>query len=635
MSKDTTLQERIKKLEEELLEYKKRTRYGVVWVDVPEAFDNDAEHKLPILTEVKDLAIKNDDGKPTHILIEGDNYHALTCLNYTHNEAVDVIYIDPPYNTGNDGFRYKDKRTFKKHPNGEEVPKNHPLRHSFWLSFMAKRLELAKNLLRDTGVIFISIDDNEVAQLKLLCDGIFGEENFVATIIWEKKHTRSNDAKFFSDNHDFILIYAKSKSFFNLNLLERSEAQYKGYKNPDNDERGIWASQPIQVKTPSDAYIYEIVTPVGKSFWPPKGRSWQFSLKRYNELVEDNRIWFGEDGQNVPRIKKFLSDVQDGITPLTIWYRNEVGDNQSAKEEIKTIFNDSVVTFSTPKPVKLVNRILELSTNRDTPSVILDFFAGSGTTAQAVMELNKEDGGNRQCILITNNENEICRKVCYPRVQRIIGGYPFTGNKETVLFEKNITWTDFKKNVKIMERVAEIEQTNHVYPEYDEIKKDIKDGKLKVVGVNKIEDRAAGLGNSLKYYQTGFVGKHNAKEATDTDKTDLAHKAGYLLAIAENTLEEVEATENYQFFTNNTEGGYTAVYFKENLDTFTTFCEKIEQLNKPVAVYVFDWGNGEAFESYFEAMSDVEVKAVPNPIVNIYKAIFQDSIPETETAKNE
>ena len=248
------------------------------------------------------------------------------------------------------------------------------------------------------------------------------------------------------------------------------------------------------------------------------------------------------------------------------------------------------------------------------------------------MELNKEDGGNRQCILVTNNENEICTKVCYPRVQRVIGGYPFSGNKETVLFEKNITWTDFKKNIKILERVEEIEQVNRVYPEYDEVKKEIKDGKLKVVGVKKIEDRTESLGNSLKYYRTDFVGKHHAKEATDSDKTELAHKAGYLLAIAENTLEEVEATDYYQFFTNTTEGSFTAVYFKENLEHFDTFREKIAQLNKPVAVYVFDWGNGESFESYFEDMSDVEVKALPNPIVSIYKAIFQAfTIPETET----
>ena len=630
MSNDSTLQERIKKLEDELLEYKKRTRYGLVWIDVPEAFDEETENKLPILTEVKDLAIRNDDGKPTHILIEGDNYHALTCLNYTHKEAIDVIYIDPPYNTGNDGFRYKDKRTLKKYPNGEEVPKNHPLRHSYWLSFMAKRLELAKNLLKETGVIFISIDDNEVAQLKLLCDGVFGEENFVANIIWQKKFSPQNDATYFSDNHDYIICYAKSKASFEIVPLLRSEKATARYKNPDNDSRGDWTSSDLTVKTYSASYDYPLITPSGKITYPPKSRCWFTSKERMQILIDDNRIWFGEEGDNTPRLKKFLSEVKEGITPLTIWLHEEVGHNQSAKQEMKTILKDAENTFDTPKPVKLIDKILRLATSNDTPSVILDFFAGSGTTAQAVMELNKEDGGNRQCILVTDNEKEICTKVCYPRVQRVIEGYAFTGNKETVLFEKSITWTDLKKHEKLLQKVEDIEQVNRVYPEYDKITKDIKDGKLKVAGVKIIDEKVEGLGNSLKYYRTAFVGNHNAKNANDTDKTDLAHQAGYLLAIAENTLEEKEKTENYQFFGQDTEGVFTAVYFKENLSAFKTFCEKIEQLNKPVSVYVFDWGNAESFESYFEYMPNVEVKPIPNPIVNIYKAIFQDSIPETE-----
>ena len=235
-----------------------RTRYGLVWVDVPEAFDDDAENKLPILTEIKDFAIKNDDGKPTHILIEGDNYHALTCLNYTHNEAVDVIYIDPPYNTGNDGFRYKDKRKFKEMPNGQEVPKNHHLRHSYWLSFMAKRLELAKNLLKDTGVIFISIDDNELAQLKLLCDEIFGEGNFVQDLIWQNKYTVSNDAKFFSKQHDYVLCYAKNISKIEINLLEKTEEAKARYRNVDNDSRGAWKATPLDARSGTSANIFEL-----------------------------------------------------------------------------------------------------------------------------------------------------------------------------------------------------------------------------------------------------------------------------------------------------------------------------------------------------------------------------------------
>jgi hypothetical protein len=329
-----------------------------------------------------------------------------------------------------------------------------------------------------------------------------------------------------------------------------------------------------------------------------------------------------------------LDDENDDlkrIKPKSFWFGSEFSSDAGTKS-LKEVLPNS--DFKNPKSTALIQYCITQATNSDTPSVILDFFAGSGTTAQAVMELNKEDGGNRQCILVTNNENEICTKVCYPRVQRVIGGYPFSGNKETVLFEKNITWTDFKKNIKVLERVKEIEQVNRVYPEYDEVKKEIKDGKLKVVGVKKIEDKTEGLGNSLKYYRTDFVGKHHAKEATDSDKTELAHKAGYLLAIAENTLEEVEATDYYQFFTNNTEGSFTAVYFRDFLGKYyDTFREKVEALNKPVSIYIFDWANAESFEEDFKHLHQAELKALPNAIVGIYKAIFQQAplIPETET----
>jgi len=352
---------------------------------------------------IEDPSKSFGDAKTENMLIHGDNLLALRALEQQYTGQIKCVGIDPPYNTGS---------AFEHYDDGIE--------HSLWLSLMKPRLEILKNLLCKEGSIWIAVDDNEAHYLKVMCDEVFGRQNFIATVIWHKKHTRSNDAKFFSDNHDFILVFAKDKNFFHLNLLPRTEEQNKGYKNPDNDPRGVWASQPIQVKTPSDAYIYPIVTPIGKSFMPPKGRSWQFGLKRYEELVKENRIWFGEDGTNVPRIKKFLSEVQDGITPLTIWFRDEVGDNQEAKQEMKNLFPDD--PFGTPKPERLMERLIHLSTNEN--DIVLDSFLGSGTTSAVAHKMK------RRWIGIELGEQATTH--CLPRLKKVVSGEDKGGVTETV-----------------------------------------------------------------------------------------------------------------------------------------------------------------------------------------------------------
>ena len=333
------------------------------------------------------------DANAENILIHGDNLLALKALEQDYAGKVKCIYIDPPYNTGN---------AFEHYDDGVE--------HSLWLSLIKPRLTILRNLLSNEGSIWISIDDTEAHYLKVMCDELFGRNNFIASVIWQKKHTRSNDAKYFSDNHDFILVYCKNKDNFKLNLLPRTDELNKGYKNLDNDERGPWASQPIQVKTPSQAYIYEIISPIGKSFWPPKGRSWQFGLKKYEEMVADNRIWFGADGTNVPRIKKFLSDVQDGITPLTIWGRDEVGDNQEAKKEAKNLYPDN--PFGTPKPERLIERVLMLATKEG--DLVLDSFLGSGTTSAVAHKMGRK--------YIGIELGEHAKTHCFPRLKAVVDG---------------------------------------------------------------------------------------------------------------------------------------------------------------------------------------------------------------------
>lgn len=322
-----------------------------------------------ILIEDKEKSNIKNDPNTENMIIHGDNLLALKALESKYAGQVKCIYIDPPYNTGYAFKHYDDN-----------------LEHSIWLSLMKPRLEILRNLLdKDYGTIWISIDDDEGHYVKTLCDEIFGRKNFVNTCIWQKKHTRANDAKWFSDNHDFILVYARNKECWKPNLLPRSEESIEGYINPDFDPRGVWASGPCHAKTPNKKDIYPIITPSGRKIMPPPGTSWRFSKEKMNSLIKDNRIWFGVDGNNVPRYKRFLTDVQEGFVPLTIWLRDEVGDNQEAKKEVKKI--DPISVFDTPKPERLLQRILTIATNEG--DLVLDSFLGSGTTAAVAHKMNR------------------------------------------------------------------------------------------------------------------------------------------------------------------------------------------------------------------------------------------------------
>lgn len=432
-------------------------KYGLVWEDKPEAVETELEEKLPTLTEVKERAIINDtpdEHHPNHILIEGDNLHALTALSYTHAGKIDVIYIDPPYNTGNKDFVYNDKF----------VDSEDSYRHSKWLSFMAKRLRIAKKLLSDKGVIFISIDDNEQANLKLLCDEVFGERNFIANLVWQKKFSRANDALYFSTMHDHIICFCKKNIKDNPNdgwqigLLDRIGEVPKGYSNPDNDCRGVWTSTIMSAKSGSDSLLYPIITPSGRKVYPPDGRFWSCSEETFEKWNSENRIWFGKDGNGTPRKKTFLSEVQAGLRPNTLILQEEGGNNQEGKQELKSIFSGQG-TFDGPKPTKLLRLLLQIVNGKKL--TILDFFAGSGTTLHATMQLNAEDGGHRQCILVTNNENNICEEVTYERNKRVINGYTTPkGEQVEGLHQNNLRYyrTDFvgrSRTVKNMRALVE------------------------------------------------------------------------------------------------------------------------------------------------------------------------------------
>lgn len=349
-----------------------------------------------------------------NLYIEGDNLDVLKALRETYLGKVKMIYIDPPYNTGND-FVYNDdfaqsrdefeetSGLFDEEGNQTIDPMQRNTEsngrfHTDWLNMIYPRLKVARDLLSDDGVIFISIDENEIENLKKVGNEIFGEHNFVGSVIWERAFAPKNDAKYFSDSHDYIVVYAKILSNFHIGKLARTEEANARYKNPDNDPRGPWSPDNMTVKTYSAAYDYEITTPNGSKMTPPNGRCWFTNKEKMMKLIADGRVWFGEDGGNMPRLKRYLADVQQGMTPTTIWKYTEVGHNQEGRQEVKILFDNNGY-FDGPKPVRLLSRILQIA-NTQKDSIILDFFSGSATTAHAVMQLNAEDGGNRKFIMV-------------------------------------------------------------------------------------------------------------------------------------------------------------------------------------------------------------------------------------------
>ena len=345
-----------------------------------------------------------------NLYIEGDNLDVLKCLKETYLHKVKMIYIDPPYNTGND-FVYEDDfaqsseeylaNSGQFDEQGNRMFTNAESNgrfHTDWLNMIYPRLKVARDLLTDDGVIFISIDDNEAKNLKNISDEIFGERNFLAQIVWERAFAPINLMKHFSPSHDYIICYAKNIEKAICHGIERSKEANDRYSNPDNDPRGVWSSSDISVGPAIQDNIYTITTPSGREVEPPAGRSWRLSRNAFRERLRDNRIWFGPDGDGVPRIKRFLSELRKtGITPMTIWKHNEVEHSQAATQKLAKLF-DGKKYFDYPKPVPLIERCLQLYTNKD--SLILDFFSGSATTAHAVMQLNSEDGGNRKFIMV-------------------------------------------------------------------------------------------------------------------------------------------------------------------------------------------------------------------------------------------
>lgn len=519
-----------------------RKRYGLIWEEKEEDVEERLRNELPVLREVKERAIIADDPEaPDHILIEGDNLEALTTLTYTHENQIDVIYIDPPYNTGNKDFVYNDRF----------VDADDEYRHSKWLSFMAKRLRIAKRLLSDKGVIFISIDDNEQAALKLLCDEIFEEKNFVASPVRKRRKSQANLSKNISTIHEYVLIYRKTE-LFELNKIQ-ANIDASEYKNIDNDIRGAYKTMPC---TNKGGTIYSIVTPTGKILTD----EWRFKKETYLELLRDNRIVFPKNGEGKPRYKLFLSDKKESGVIANSWW-DDLESNQEGALLLKNILGTD--GFNNPKPVGLIEHILQLSSSKF--STILDFFAGSGTTLHATMQLNADDGGHRKCILVTNNENHICEEVTYERNKRVINGY--------------------------------------TTPKGEQI---------------------AGLrNNTLRYYRTDFV----ARNSSATAKRELMRAATDMLCIKNDIYTEQPLFGNRKFRKDVLRyfaDGSRAMLVIYTPDAIETVVEQLQTMQPvtPVIVYVFSL-NDYAMDADFETVADrVELCALPAAILNAYRKVL-------------
>tara|TARA_R110002126_G_scaffold152203_1_gene299285 strand:- start:10271 stop:12031 length:1761 start_codon:yes stop_codon:yes gene_type:complete len=494
-------------------------------------------------------------------IIHGDNLEALKALLPEYEGRIDMIYIDPPYNTGKEKWVYNDN---VKHPKiqkwlGEVVGEDGEdlTRHDKWLCMMYPRIKLLHKLLKDDGVFYCSIDDNEHGNLKPMLDLIFGPNNFLNNVIWQRAYSPINTKKRFSPNHDFIISYAKNKSLVNL-LMPRTEDANDRYNNLDNDSRGLWKSSDLSVGPIVESQVYEITCPSGRKVLPPAGYCWRVKKEKFREMDLDNRIWWGEDGNNVPAIKRFLTEVKNGITPMTVWPYSEVGHTQDAKKEIKMLFPKSKLPFETPKPSSLMEKILSLKNNPN--AIILDSFAGTASTAHAVLNLNKKDGGNRKFIMV--ELEDYADSITATRIKKVIQGYEFTGKQKEVLKEYSINITNLKKADKILKQYEDFKNDE----QYSKVALTDNNGAISIVGEKMVSGKTEGIGGSFDFYELGkpiFKDNENLNEEVGEDKI-----RNYIYYTeTKQPLTRQQSKEGKYLLDNYQDTGYYFYYEKDSLTT--------------------------------------------------------------------
>jgi adenine-specific DNA-methyltransferase len=604
-------QEQLVKLLDDLNKKLNDKRLGLVWDSEsdPELMVQQLSNNLPILTCQNDMEILTDL-TDDNILIEGDNIHALNVLNYTHKEKIDVIYIDPPYNTGNKDWKYNDSF----------VDKNNGFRHSKWLNMMQKRLEVSRNLLKDSGVIFISIDDNEIANLRLLMNKIYDESNFIAQITREAIKGGSKSANI-REVHDYVLIYAKDKnnvSFsgyikegIKLDLLDDKGEYAKGR------ELNKWGAGSRREDAPS--MWFPISGPNGEEVYPirndgSEGR-WRLGKRNMIKKVSNNDVLFEkrEDGTFI--VYEKIRDNPDKIKQFTTLFRDNYLNAQGTKL-LKKIFGTTRAVFDYAKPIELIYDLLIMA-NCDDDALILDFFAGSGTTGHAVMKLNNDDGGNRKFILCNNNEGNIFTDVLYPRISKVTVGYDFKGEERTVLYEKHLNLRSLLKNAeKITKEIDEIEKNEA--EKYYKIRREFKANTVKLIGVNIIDGFMEGLKGNVSVYKTETVHIQNINSIDDDKKLEITRKVGSMIALKESTNLELEINTYYQIFTSRDKRRQSAIYFSEDLSRLDELIIKLHNIE--TKLYLFSYGKIDS--SYLDIEADnITIEDIPEPLLAIYREL--------------
>ena len=550
-------------------------RYQFTWPDKRNAIRLANAPTTDTLRPCREESVDFDNTQ--NLYIEGDNLQVLKLLRENYLGKVKMIYIDPPYNTGND-FVYNDDFSQSAgeymHNSGQEDEEGNRLVtnsesngrfHTDWVNMIYPRLKVAKDLLSDDGVIFISIDDCEQRNLRILCDEVFGESNFVTQIVWQKIHSIKNDARYFSENHEYALIYARNKERYKVELLPRTAEMNERYKNPDNDPRGPWQSGDLVASGERSNGHFIITSPkTGKTFDVPQGKHWVYSEPNLKKIVEDNQIWFGEDGNSFPRKKRFLSDVQDGRTASTIWLSEEVGHNQTATREVKQLFDDNKY-FDFPKPVSYIKQMLMVSTKNE--DLILDFFSGSATTAHAVMQLNAEDGGKRMFIMVqlpeATDEKSEAYKAGYKNICEI-GKERIRRAGKKIKDESPLTTQDLDTGFRVLKLdTSNMQDVYYTPAEFNEQKlfdDNIKPDRLGNDGEDllfqtmielgielsaKIEKRSI-AGKAVWSVSDGYLMACFDEEVNETTITEIARQHPYYFVMRDSSLANDQVADNFE-----------------------------------------------------------------------------------------
>lgn len=496
-----------------------------------------------------------------NLVIHGDNLHALKALLPLYAGKVDCIFIDPPYNTGNEGWCYNDnvnapmiREWLEANPIGIEDG----LRHDKWCAMMWPRLRLLHELLAEDGSFWMTLDDNEIQRGRAMLDEVFGVDKFVACCVWQKRYSREN-REAIGDVHDYVLVYSKSPGIFKTirNKVTPTEDQLQVYANPNNDPRGRWRGIPMTAQGRRKNQMYPITTPTGVVHLPPEGRCWSMVEAEFKLLLKQNRIWFGKEGNSQPSVIRYVDEVE-GFVPWTWWPSNEVGHTDEAKKEMHAIFGREDA-FPTPKPLRLISRIIEIATRKD--SIVLDSFAGSGTTAHAVLDANRKDGGNRRFILA--EMEDYADRLTAERVRRVANGYDFKGTHRTELLRERLNWRALSNSADLVHSVEAIENLHG--HEYDRIQKEVKDGELIVTGEKTVAERAEGLGGTFTYCTLGDPVELDKVLSGET-LPPYAGLGAALFHMATNHALDPAAVREDDFYLGAMEGQHVWLIYKPDLD---------------------------------------------------------------------